>query len=472
MTGRATPRRCAAVWTAILALLLGGTWAAAGEEAPTTPVLEKAGLEAQSGPPSGPDPGAWAAKNGVVRHAKLVASVGDTPAGAPGPITALNSPFTNGDGEVGFTGTAGDGFVWADTGIVWLNGNAVGVILAGGESTMGLGDGSQFIYSPSLNGEDSVWTHDGLLAVENAQAPGLMTGIVSTFHSRPTMTPGGRAFWVSGFNASGGDTTEGRVLYTAFPATPGQIQVVLRSDDIVDGIGIDRPSGIDFDYQASDSGAHLIAVLDLDTGSSLDDGVVFVDGTLVARESLPSGDGDNWDNFDSVSINDDGDYLFSGDTDGDVASDEFLAFDGAIAIREGDTVDGVALTTNAIVRALSLNNRGEAAYIWQTGFGSEHLFVARGASDLAATSTLVLSTGDQVDLDGDGLADASILDLEADNNIGPGLSLAENARLFVGVELDYGMTQLEATLALDVPLILFGDGFEAGGTAAWSSTVP
>ena len=388
-------------------------------------------------------------------------------------MTSVNSPFTNGAGAVGFTGTAGEGFVWRDTGITWLNSDAVGIALAGGESTMGVGDAGQFIYSPSVDGEDAVWTHNGLLAVENTQARGFDTGTVSTFHSRPTMCPDGRAFWVSGFNESGGDTTEGRMLYTSSNATPAATQVVLRSDDLIGGFAIDRPSGIDFDYQVSDDGAHVIVVLFMDTGSSVDDGFLYVDGALAAREADPSGDGDNWDNFDCVSINDDGDYLFSGDTDAVTSADEFIAVSGSIAVREGDTIDGVELTTGASVLGLSLNNYGEAVYAWSTGSGTgEHLFIATDAAQLAGTSVLVLSTGDAIDLDGDGAPDATVTDFKTNSGTGPGLWLAENARVYVEVELDYGMTQLETILAIDVPLALFADDFETGTTGAWSRVVP
>jgi hypothetical protein len=435
--------------------------------------LEKAGVEEAEDEIIVRNDAAPTVKNGVVRSATVVLQTGDTPFGAPGAVTSFNSPFTNGAGAVGFTGTAGEGFVWRDAGITWLNSDAVGNTLAGGESTMGIGDDGQFIYSPSLNGEDSVWTHNGLLAVENTQAPGFATGTVSTFHSRPTMCPDGRTFWVSGFNESGGTTTEGRMLYTSNNATPAATQVVLRSDDMIGGFAIDRPSGIDFDYQGSDDGTHLIAVLFMDTGSSVDDGFLYVDGALVAREADPSGEGDNWDNFDSVSINDDGDYLFSGDTDSDTSADEFIAMNGAIAIREGDTIDGVQLTTAASVLGLSLNNRGEAVHAWTTGSGAgEHLFVATDAAQLASTSMLVLSTGDAIDLDGDGASDATVTDLETSPATGPGLWLAENARVYVEVELDDGITQFETILAMDVPLTLFADDFETGDTGTWSSAVP
>lgn len=459
------------IWSLVPAIALVAPLVVADSDHSST-ALENAGVEAAGGEMIVGEYAVPAVKNGVIRSATVVLQVGDTPPGAPGAVTSVNSPFTNGAGAVGFTGTAGEGFVWRDAGITWLNSEAVGNTLEGGESTMGIGDAGQFIYSPSLNGEDSVWTHNGLLAVENTQAPGFDTGTVSTFHSRPTMCPDGRVFWVSGFNESGGTTTEGRMLYTSSNATPAATQVVLRSDDMVGGFTIDRPSGIDFDYQASDNGSHVIAVLFMDTGSSSDDGFIYVDGTLAAREADPSGGGDNWDNFDSVSINDDGDYLFSGDTDGDSSADEFIAMNGSIAVREGDTIDGVQLTTAASVLGLSLNNRGEAVHAWSTGSGvAEHLFVATDATQLADTSVLVLSTGDAIDLDGDGASDATVTDLETSSNTGPGLWLAENGRVYVEVELDDGMTLLETILAIDVPLALFTDDFETGDTGGWSRTV-
>lgn len=270
----------------------------------------------------------------------VVVQEGDTPAGGGGnPVTSLNSPFTNADGEVGFTGIldnggASDSFVWHDTGIVWRNSSAMGVTLAGGESTMGVSNTGGFIYSPSVDGDDAVWTHNGELAVDGDPAPGFPPGTTTTFHSRPTMIPGGQAYWISGFNASGGTATEGRMLYTSTSATPGTINVVLRSDDMIGGLMIDRPSGIDFDYQISDDGSHHIHVLQMDTGSTVDDDHVYVDGAFVARETSPTGQGDNWDNFDNVSINDAGSYLFSGDTDGATTSDEFIAYNGTIALRE------------------------------------------------------------------------------------------------------------------------------------------
>jgi hypothetical protein len=273
------------------------------------------------------------------------------------------------------------------------------------------------------------------------------------------MTPDGAAYWVAGFDEPGG-TGSGRVLYRASDAMPGSISVVLRSDDLVDGLPIARPGGIGFDYRISDDGAHHIHVLELDTGGA-DAEVVYVDGAVVAREGEPTGDGDNWDALDVVSINDAGDYLFSGNTDADSATSEFIAHDGSIVVREGGSLDGVALDS-ASVQALGINKAGQAAHIWSAG-GVDHLFASCDAADLAAGSRRLLSSGDSVDFDGDGIGDALVTDFNAGSIIGPGLDLAEDGRVFFEVDLDTGGPEtVEAILSIAMPACdrIFADGFE------------
>ncbi len=429
---------------------------------------------------------AWAEETGSVQDVRRVAGVpvpavvvlqaGDTPAGGGGAmVDILNSPFTDGRGRLGFNGslTDGDRFIWYDDGIIFLDSSIEDFNLTSGESTMGVSNSAGFIYSPSVDGDDSVWSHNGLVQREDVQAPGFPDGTTNTFNSRPTMLPGGEAFWVSGFNESGGTSTEGRVLYTSPTASSGDIAVILRSDDMVGGLPIDRPSGIGFDYQISDNGEHHIHDLVMDTGSTADDGAIYVDGALVAREGQPNGDGANWGNFDAVSINNLGNYLFSGDDDGATSSDEFLTYNGAIAVREGDTLDDVTLTSSASVLGASLNNAGWAVHAWNRSGGDEFLFVTCDASDLAS-SIVVVATGDELDVDGDGSGDATLTDLGISSVVGPGLWLAEDGRVFVNAELDFGGGEVEAIIAFGLPCLeagIFSDGFESGDTSLWSTTV-
>jgi len=403
-------------------------------------------------------------------EAMLVVREGDTTPGVGGTVVSVNQPFVSGLGDPGFTGNAAEYFVWFGPGVTWISSDGLPSVLSGAEGTMGIGDLGEFIYSPSTDGDDSVWTDVGFLAVENVQAPGLPAGTNSTFHSRPTMIPSGQAYWVAGHgDGSGGTSSVGRILYTSPDGTPGSIAVIFRTGDVIDSQTIDS-SGVDFDYDFSDNGLHHIHPLDM-VGSSDSDGFLYVDGSLVAREGDPNGSGiDNWANFDFVSINDSGAYVFSGDTDGATTTDEFIAFNGTIILREGDTVDGVTLDSGWSVKGAGINNHGQAIFGWGSGT-TEHLFFACDASDLQGTGLLVLSTGDQVDLDGNGTGDATVTDLPA--GLIHNFQLADDGRFFIEVELDDGGGEVEAIIGLDVNLChLFVDDFESGDTGAWSTTFP
>jgi hypothetical protein len=443
--------------------------------------LDRAGVDLAAGEvpaPASPVPSALEVPSGFVVPALLIARENDVPPGEIEPVATLGAPFTNAIGGVGFTGalttvSGADNFVWFDDGITWRNSDETVFVLTGAEGTMGISDTGGFIYSPSISGNDGVWTQNGKLLAEADPAPGYAPPALSVFNSRPHMVATGQAYWVGGVSTTGGTTTDARALFTSPTASSGDIQVVLRSGDLVGGFAIrGGSSGIDFDFDVSSDAAHHIQGLQLDTGSTADDDFVYVDGALVARQTSPTGDGDNWAAFDSMAINASGHYLFSGDTDGVTTTDEFVAYDGVIAIREGDTLGGVALVTPASVNALSLGDDGQAVHLWNTSGGIELLFHACDAADLTA-STAVLRSGDQVDLDGDGLADATVAGFNASSAVGPGLDLGGDGRVFVEVDLDDGGGAEESVIALDLPLCMpFLDGFESGDTSRWTATVP
>jgi len=397
-----------------------------------------------------------------------VAQEGDVPPGGGGQsISNFNAPFTNAVGNVGFTGSLMDdlgvteNFVWFGDDVTWRNSDAPEV-LSGAEGTMGISDTGGFIYSPSTDGDDSVYTHNGLLAVENTAAPDFAPPAVTTFHSRPTMTADGTAYWIAGINPDGDDISIGRVLYSSPGALPGMITKVQGFGDIVDGLEIEAGSGVDFDYNVSDNG-HVIHVLLLETGDNNTDGHVVVDGSAVAQELSPNGGGDNWDNFDGVSINNSGNYLFSGDTDGDTGTDEFIAYNAGIVVREGDTLDGITLTSSATVQAISINNLDQSAFTWSYS-GTETLFGACDASDPASSAAALLTTGDELDFDGDGIGDTTVVDLNASGAVGPGLSLGESGVVYVEVDVDDGTGEIEAIVGIALPC--------GGVTLATSGTCP
>jgi hypothetical protein len=440
---------------------------------------ERAGLEQPEEGSPGTHLTRQSERSGIFRAATLVLAVGEVPAGETGAVTSLNSPFTNRLGQVGFAGDldvadTADRFLWAGDAIVWHNSDAAPALLSGAEGSMGIGDAGEFFYSPSVGGNDAVWSHNGAVCVQGGQAPGFAAGVTVTFNSRPAMNGNGRAYWVAGFNDAGGTGSLGRVLYTSPTASAGDIQIVMRSDDLVGGFPIDRPAGIGFDYDFSESGVHGIASLVLETGSTATDAAVAVDGAIVAREGSPIGNGANWSSFDLVSINDSGHYVFSGDSDAATTVDEFIAWDSQIVMFEGFTLDGHQLTTPATVGALSMDEAGSLVHLWSISGGEELLYFACEALDLTE-SRLLLATGDGLDFDGDDIADVTVTDFNASSAVGPGLELSPEGPIYVEVDIDDGGGggPVEAIVALGRPVCMpFNDGFETGDTFRWSATVP
>ena len=389
----------------------------------------------------------------------IIAFEGQVPPGGDGSaITSISAPFTNSAGQSGFTGVlaSGERFVWFNSGVTWLNGDAVDMTLTGTEGTMGISDGGGFIYSPNTDGEDSVYTHNGLLFRGTDPAPAF-PGEFLTFNSRPTMKPDGTAWWIAGITDTQGGGTQGRVLYrctdTAAPA--GNTTSIVRTNDVFDGFTVGTV-GVGFGYDASDDSNNAIVQIKMAAiggVSTSDDDFIWVNGALIAREGSPVGDGTNWSAFRAPSINNAGEYVFAGNTaGGPSAESEYLALNGAIVMRRGDTVGGVTLPSNWAVRWASINNDGKVAFIWEGGSGSTlagSLFVG-DASDLLS-SEAILSIGDEVDTTGDGIADAIVRDFNASATIGPGLDFSDHGWVYVEVEIEDIKTATEFEAVLRVP---------------------
>src|SRR5690606_33398740 len=235
-------------------------------------------------------------------------------------------PVVNGNGVVAFSGDLSDGdpFLWYDTGIVWRNSDALpDHTLTGFEGSYGIGGAGEFAYSPSIDGNDGIWTDLGRLIADGDPAPGFPGQFIS-FGSRPTMVDDGTPYWVSGISSTPGGSTLFDVLYRAPRSGGGTPEVFFAEGDLIGGTPTDA---IAFDYNVSDNGAFIIWQPSLNTGSTADDDLVAVGFTPIAQELTPTNTpaGDNWDNFDLVDITNDGWYAFSGDTDGGTDIDEFIA---------------------------------------------------------------------------------------------------------------------------------------------------
>ena len=431
------------------------------------------GLEIEE---QGPEPAGAAEASGdeasrALVPPRVILQDGDVPEGANGaPVQRINPAFTNGLGRPALAGSvdrdgAEDFFIWYDGSILWLNSDHSEDGLEGAEGTLGVSDSAAFIYSPLVNGVDSVWSNNGLVLGAGMPAPGFPDGGTVESINRPTMAPAGRSYWVSEVRTPFREGMKRRetvhqVLYTTADAGKTEIEPVVQSGDEVDGAVIAFMNGLRLDYQASDNTEHVVHVanvVDPERGRRAIP-AVYVDGTLPMRRGDETINGAFHD-FDLVAINDEGHYLVSGETDAETDGDHFLAYDGEPVLWESaETLDAV-LVPQAVVRGISIDNRGRAVHAWSTlGFGTEYLFFTCDASRLDESVTLLQSRS-KVDFDGDGVGDASILKFNGGN--GPTLSLSEHDEVYIEVELRYDDgTQLETILEITLPSCP-GDGAAA-----------
>ncbi|RLB46669.1 MAG: hypothetical protein DRI90_27125, partial [Deltaproteobacteria bacterium] len=369
----------------------------------------------------------------------------------------LRSPFTNGLNQVGFIGIAGNvQFLWADTGIVWLDTDETNVTLSVGgvASTMAMGfdDTGGWVYGPHVDGEDGLWTNNGLLLVRADPAPGFTAPAAINYIYAPTMLPAGQVNFVSSVDLDNDQQTDARALYVNATATPGpsNFAILLQTGDVLSGETL-SDWGVDTQYQVSDDGAHYIAEVEV-TGTTPLWGMA-VDGAIVALEASTTGDGDNWEYFADVSINNAGNYLFSGQTDASYLTDDVLAYNGSVVVRETDTVDGV--TIDGDVHGVSINNHGHAVFIFEDGSQEETLFGSCDASNLATNAFAIITANTtEVDVDGDSTADAIVTDFnDVSINQSYGsyeLNLAEDGHVYLEVDLDYGQGNREAIIKVAV----------------------
>jgi hypothetical protein len=353
-----------------------------------------------------------------------------TPGSGGNLINALNDPFSTRDGRIGFTGNIDLGggslthFVWVDGQIVWQSSDGLPTTLTGAESTMGISDDLNWIYSPSENGNDSVWSNGASLLKETDPAPGL-PGLFISFCSRPQMTSNGIPTWVSGITATQGGGAQYRALYAGS-------NVVLKGGDVVSGESlVTAGSSLGFAYDFSSLGTNYI-VRGLISAPSTSNDVVIYNGEIIARESQPSGAGDNWQNFGEMKANEVSDFAFSGDTDAAAASDGYLAFNDELIVREGQTISGFTLSGNP--SAVGLNDVRQVGAIWSTTTG-EILFVIT-PSRAGPSVDVIMKTGDGVDINGDSVVDGSISDFNASTTVAPGLDLPRQCRVCASVDVE------------------------------------
>lgn len=340
--------------------------------------------------------------------------------GAPGQtITSLNNPAVNHVGGYAVALNADNGgtaisHVWGNAaggaGSVLRSEGTIGAyVQTSFESFYGISDTGQVAYSPSANdtvggftGLDGVWLDDTIVAIERDPVTSI-GGQFWSFGSRPGVTADGMPYWVGGITSSAGGSTQNRGMFLGLSQTP----ILLGNQSVPNlPLPLDPANTVSFDYRFSAHGTHHIAEVQLlgatsttNTAMVVDGEGLLVDGSLVREGSpIPAAAGgmvgENWTNFDFEGINDGGSWFFTGDSNAATSVDEAVIRDGTIVLREGDVVSGQTLAGD--IEGASMNEDGDLAITWDVSTGQEVLIL---------NGEIVLSEGDAVDFDGDGVAE-------------------------------------------------------------------
>lgn len=270
-------------------------------------------------------------------------------------------------------------------------------------------------------------------------------------------------------DAVGNDTDRGIVRIRDYATTP-TFDVVLQGGTTVAGTDVggglsvgsnssnanlQRTGGISDDYNISQSGRYLISAVDVTgtgIGTTNDKSVVLTDldtgtSSVVFREGTPTGDGDNWDNVGfsgpQVHVNNNGNTVVAGDTDGPTNADSFLAYNGSIIAREGDVIDSLTLGN---VGSSTMNNLDQHLSVWSTS-GTEALFFGNADGEL----TRVIGVGDTFTYFDD--VAGQFLDATIDDILSDPIALTDDGRAFIQVEFTdgVGFSEFFGVIEVQVP---------------------
>lgn len=366
----------------------------------------------------------------------------------------FDDPTMNGNGTVAVVGlstVALDDFVFVGDSIFFKGTDLTSPVLEPLANQCGIDDNDNVVFMGDDEFSEEIIYHSSLGQIirEEDPAPGYAVGAVINILYRPMMLPNGRMYFVASIDEDNNGSSDSRAIYQVSPG--GFISLFYTSNNPLNGGQvISNTNGYDFDYDVSENQAFSIHVVDMNTGSTLNDGGVAVNGTLVLQENDPLNLTEDFDNFDMVRINSNGDYLVSGDSDGSTTTDEYIIVNGSVQVREGDVLDGYPLTTAATVQNMDINDNGDAVFHWATDGIEEYLFTGN-VNDPGglASATMVLKRYDTLDVDGDFEWDYVITDFNAFNQY-RGYELKDTNILYMNVDLrDTANNTREAIIRID-----------------------
>ena len=346
-----------------------------------------------------------------------------------GPVGSFDGPELNGIGGWAMMLTATDpngvsrDIVWgsldgvAAPTVFFKEGTYGGYVQSSWEYAFGFDDAGNVGYSatgtdPNGRSFDSAWINDTIVVMRYQSPPPPLDALYWSFASGPGLTAGGDFWVVGGTNESPSSSSTNRGLFD------GNGNAYYFGGDTLPGMPafIDPGATPAFDTRFSPYAGSYISEVEAETTGTgvpstanncmiMDGAVLTIDGNLVIEgypvpASAGGLAGENWDNFDYMSINDVGGYIFTGDSDAATTEDEFVCVSGQIALREGAVLpEG---DVSGAIEMAAINQQGDWAVVWDIndttmGAGNIECLIFNG--DVVLREAL-----DDIDIDNDGIA--------------------------------------------------------------------
>lgn len=317
--------------------------------------------------------------------------------------------------------------------------------------------------SSGLTGLDAVWVNTTSILVERQAVPS-MPGQFSVFNSRAGITSKGLPHWVGGITNTVGGATQNRVLFLGPFATPilkgGDTITGVGLPHVTGAMDFDyRFSRLAKHYIIE---AQVSSASTSDMVMAVDGAAVVAGGGFMREGSpvpvsvggLPA---ENWAFFDNEGVTESGSVFVTGDTSAATTVDEFVFSGGQIALREGAILPGPGgnYTISGAIEGGYQNRQGDWAVTWDANNPS-----AVNIEILIVNGAMVLKEGDTVDLDGDGTVEPTshLADFTGISSVvlGP-RDASGNATVYFTADVDTlgtpGSTDdTEALLKLTVPI--------------------
>lgn len=360
-----------------------------------------------------------------VQTVTSVANVGGSISGNG--IISLFGPDYDAAGNLYFAGrlTGDMHFIAKNGAILWTNSMFSG--LTGGIETFAASNAG-FCYTLNINGNNGIFAKVGTntnIVKKTDAAPGV-PGYVIFNASSPRLTDNGTSFWRSTLTFNGGPAVNS-MIYKMSPT--GVVTPVIGSVSPFNIVGPDivgntQNAGSLQSMNISPNGLYTANVMNMDTGGTTDDGWLIVNGSVIAQEGLPWAGPAPISSYADVSVDNAGNVYYSGKLNAAANEDEYLARNAQPILLESDKIDNTSLSGLSL-NEFDITRNGYMALFYNSGTLGNVLFIAKSDNPLGGKR--VVGVGDQIDMNGDGGADAVVMILNY--NAGRPVSISENREI-------------------------------------------